>query len=89
MKFCNRRKIWIQEKQKSNPTFCVCVIVGVCHTPCRTLMSNENRPAPLRDRLPSRIDLFEDNLKLDIRAHQRTYEGAYTRTAIGCFPFQF
>lgn len=50
-------------------------------------MSNENRPTPLRERLPSRIDLFADNLKLDIRAHQRTYEGAYTRTAIGCFSF--
>lgn len=52
-----------------------------------TRMSNESRPKPLRERLPSRIDLFADNLKLDIRAHQRTYEGAYTRTAIGCFSF--
>ncbi|KAG7664609.1 uncharacterized protein J8A68_001834 [[Candida] subhashii] len=35
----------------------------------------------------SRLDLFSNNLKLDIRAHQRTYEGAYTRTAIGCLSF--
>lgn len=37
--------------------------------------------------LPSKLDVFSNGLKLDIRAHQRTYEGAYTRTAIGCFAF--
>ena len=44
-------------------------------------------PVPIRNRLPSRMDLFATNLKQDIRAHQRTYEGAYTRTAIGCLSF--
>lgn len=39
------------------------------------------------ERLPSRLDLFATNLKQDIRAHQRTYEGAYTRSAIGCLSF--
>ncbi|WEJ93531.1 hypothetical protein PSN45_000996 [Yamadazyma tenuis] len=38
-------------------------------------------------RRPTRLDLFENNQKLDIRAHQRTYEGAYTRTAIGSLAF--
>ncbi|RCK55794.1 hypothetical protein Cantr_04922 [Candida viswanathii] len=47
---------------------------------------SEERPAA-RSRAPSRLDLFATNLKQDIRAHQRTYEGAYTRTAIGCLAF--
>lgn len=38
-------------------------------------------------KLPTRLDVFSNGMKLDIRAHQRTYEGAYTRTAIGCFAF--
>ncbi|ODV80813.1 uncharacterized protein CANTADRAFT_88722 [Suhomyces tanzawaensis NRRL Y-17324] len=42
---------------------------------------------PPRQRLPSRLDVFHKDLKLDIRAHQRTYEGAYTRSAIGCLSF--
>ncbi|CAK9438685.1 uncharacterized protein LODBEIA_P29090 [Lodderomyces beijingensis] len=50
-------------------------------------LSDEPAPRPLRDRLPSRLDVFANNLKLDIRAHQRTYEGAYTRTSIGCLSF--
>ena len=50
-------------------------------------MSSEDGPVPIRDRAPSRLDLFDNNLKLDIRAHQRTYEGAYTRTSIGCLSF--
>lgn len=37
--------------------------------------------------MSSRIDFLSNNLKLDVRAHQRTYEGAYTRTAIGCLSF--
>lgn len=41
----------------------------------------------IRSRAPSRLDLFATNLKQDIRAHQRTYEGAYTRTAVGCLAF--
>ena len=41
----------------------------------------------VRSRAPSRLDLFATNLKQDIRAHQRTYEGAYTRTAVGCLAF--
>ncbi|CAI5758906.1 unnamed protein product [Candida verbasci] len=49
-------------------------------------MSDPQNITP-RQRLPSRINLFSNNLKLDIRAHQRTYEGAYTRTAIGCLAF--
>lgn len=35
----------------------------------------------------SRLGDLADNLKLDVRAHQRTYEGAYTRTAISCLSF--
>lgn len=38
-------------------------------------------------RLPSRMSVFSRGLKLDVRAHQRTYEGAYTRTAIVCLSF--
>lgn len=44
-------------------------------------------PEPLRERLPSRLDILSNGLKLDVRAHQRTYEGAYTRSAIGCLSF--
>lgn len=40
-----------------------------------------------RERLPSRLDILQNGLQLDIRAHQRTYEGAYTRTAVGCLAF--
>jgi len=47
---------------------------------------SEDRPV-IRSIAPSRFDLFATNLKQDIRAHQRTYEGAYTRTAVGCFAF--
>lgn len=42
---------------------------------------------PPPNRRYSRLDLLSTNLKLDIRAHQRTYEGAYTRTSIGCLSF--
>lgn len=42
---------------------------------------------PHPQRAASRIDGLSDNLKLDVRAYQRTYEGAYTRTAIGCLSF--
>lgn len=38
-------------------------------------------------RLNSRLDDLSNGLKLDVRAHQRTYEGAYTRTAISCLSF--
>ena len=41
---------------------------------------------PLR-RLPSRLDYLYEGSKLDVRAHQRTYEGAYTRSAVGCLSF--
>lgn len=37
-------------------------------------------------RQPSRLDeRLTKAQKLDIRAHQRTYQGAYIRTCIGCF----
>lgn len=39
------------------------------------------------DRRHSRLDDLSNGLKLDVRAHQRTYEGAYTRTAILCLSF--
>ncbi|RLV93129.1 hypothetical protein JA1_002688 [Spathaspora sp. JA1] len=42
---------------------------------------------PDNNRRPSTLDIFSNYLKLDIRAHQRTYEGAYTRTSIGCLSF--
>lgn len=39
-------------------------------------------------RQPSRLDeRLTKGQKLDIRAHQRTYQGAYIRTCIGCFSF--
>lgn len=38
-------------------------------------------------RRTSRLDDLSNGLKLDVRAHQRTYEGAYTRTAISCLSF--
>lgn len=39
------------------------------------------------NRRQSRLDDLSNNLRLDVRAHQRTYEGAYTRTAISCLSF--
>lgn len=36
---------------------------------------------------PSRLDTLTKNQKLDIRAHQRTYQGAYIRTCINCLSF--
>ncbi|KAL7662795.1 DUF202 domain-containing protein [[Candida] zeylanoides] len=42
---------------------------------------------PVRPRAPSRLDLLSSGHKLDVRAHQRTYEGAYTRTAVGALSF--
>lgn len=39
------------------------------------------------ERRTSRIDDLDNGPKLDVRAHQRTYEGAYTRTAILCLSF--
>lgn len=50
------------------------------------MSSPPDRP-PMRERLPSRLDPLSNGLQLDVRAHQRTYEGAYTRTAIGCLSF--
>lgn len=47
----------------------------------------ETRPDLSRHRMSSRIDFLSNDLKLDVRAYQRTYEGAYTRTAIGCLSF--
>lgn len=39
-------------------------------------------------RRPSRLDdRLTKSQKLDIRAHQRTYQGAYIRTCIGCLSF--
>lgn len=38
-------------------------------------------------RPPSVLDGLLNGHKLDVRAHQRTYEGAYTRTAIGALSF--
>lgn len=38
-------------------------------------------------RRESRFEDLTPDLKLDVRAHQRTYEGAYTRTAIACLSF--
>lgn len=35
----------------------------------------------------SSLEGLSNGRKLDVRAHQRTYEGAYTRTAIGCLAF--
>lgn len=39
------------------------------------------------ERRESRLDDLSNGLRLDVRAHQRTYEGAYTRTAISCLSF--
>lgn len=47
----------------------------------------DTTPPMLRERAPSRIDEFTNSTKLDVRAHQRTYEGAYTRSAVGCLSF--
>ncbi|GMG39097.1 unnamed protein product [Ambrosiozyma monospora] len=39
-------------------------------------------------RKPSRLDGLDTQAqKLDIRAHQRTYQGAYVRTCLGCLSF--
>ena len=46
-----------------------------------------SEPHFLKQRLPSRIDGFPNALQLDVRAHQRTYEGAYTRSSLGCLTF--
>lgn len=50
-------------------------------------METDPLSRPPRQRLPSRLDILSSGLKLDVRAHQRTYEGAYTRTAIGALSF--
>jgi len=42
---------------------------------------------PTVSKLPTRLDILSSGHKLDVRAHQRTYEGAYTRSAIGCLSF--
>lgn len=39
------------------------------------------------ERRISRLDHLATNVRQDVRAHQRTYEGAYTRTAILCLSF--
>ncbi|KAM9917584.1 hypothetical protein OXX80_001704 [Metschnikowia pulcherrima] len=39
------------------------------------------------ERRLSRLDHLASNVRQDVRAHQRTYEGAYTRTAISCLSF--
>lgn len=39
-------------------------------------------------RRPSRLSYLDSKgQKLDIRAHQRTYQGAYIRTCLGCLSF--
>lgn len=38
-------------------------------------------------RRESHLEDLCNGLRLDVRAHQRTYEGAYTRTAISCLSF--
>ncbi|MDL2082336.1 hypothetical protein QNN03_38660, partial [Streptomyces sp. GXMU-J15] len=50
-----------------------------------TQRSSQERLLP--ERQPSRLDVLTKDRKLDVRAHQRTYEGAYTRTALGCLSF--
>lgn len=52
-------------------------------------MDNTELPPerPTLEHVPSRMSEFSRGLKLDVRAHQRTYEGAYTRTAIVCLSF--
>lgn len=35
----------------------------------------------------STLDQLASNVRQDVRAHQRTYEGAYTRTALACLLF--
>ncbi|EEQ40330.1 putative integral membrane protein [Clavispora lusitaniae] len=44
-------------------------------------------PEEILSRASSRLDDLSNGLRLDVRAHQRTYEGAYTRTAISCLSF--
>lgn len=47
-----------------------------------------NRPMPSIDRRPSHLDeRLTKEQKLDIRAHQPTYQGAYIRTCIGSISF--
>lgn len=43
--------------------------------------------ARITERRESHLDDLSNGLRLDVRAHQRTYEGAYTRTAISCLSF--
>lgn len=39
-------------------------------------------------RKPSRLEYLDTSgQRLDIRAHQRTYQGAYVRTCLGCLTF--
>ncbi|OBA20706.1 hypothetical protein METBIDRAFT_44390 [Metschnikowia bicuspidata var. bicuspidata NRRL YB-4993] len=38
-------------------------------------------------RRTSRLDHLASSVRQDVRAHQRTYKGAYTRTAIQCLSF--
>lgn len=52
----------------------------------RTPQSRSATPAPMLRR-PLTLNFFANNQKLDIRAHQRTYEGAYLRLAIGALLF--
>lgn len=37
--------------------------------------------------MPNTLIALTEGLKLDVRAHQRTYDGAYTRTAVQCLTF--
>ena len=41
----------------------------------------------MRERHYSSLDLLSTNIRQDVRAHQRTYEGAYTRSALSCLSF--
>ncbi|VEU19942.1 DEKNAAC100043 [Brettanomyces naardenensis] len=43
---------------------------------------------PSLERRPSRLEYLDSKgQKLDVRAHQRTYQGAYVRTCLGCLTF--
>lgn len=54
---------------------------------CANLIMVDPTPPPQRKRLPSVIDGLPNGLQLDVRAHQRTYEGAYTRSSLGSLTF--
>lgn len=72
---------WMSERDQDQP---------IAFSPLYTYeLGSQNQADPpfVRSRLPSQLDLLSDNLKLDVRAHQRTYEGAYTRTALGGLSF--